>query len=191
MMTCFSPLSFLPMKKIGETNCDGPFLIHPSAFSCLIHISLISPSALDRGYGLHLIEVGASGRNLIVMFGLWFGGNCFESSSENTLQWHLNSFGIVSIVRCVHFISSRRFHSWARFVHLRNATNFSGSCPVRFRAPSAHWKSPLRYWNFMLCRATAPPWSFPSLQLICGLNSRRKGYPRIILSFPKDVRKNF
>src|SRR6267142_235618 len=107
MMTCFSPLSFLPMKKIGETNCDGPSLIRPSAFSCLIHISLISPSALDHGYGLHLIEVGASGRNLIDMFELRFGGNRFESSSENTLQWCLNSFGIVSIIICTHFISSR------------------------------------------------------------------------------------
>src|SRR6267142_1773156 len=107
MMTCFSLLSFLPMKKMGETNCDGPSLIRPSAFSCLIHISSISPSALECRYGLHLIKVGASGRNLIDMFGLQFGGNCFESSSENTLQWHLNSFGIVSIVICVCFISSR------------------------------------------------------------------------------------
>src|SRR6266850_1040244 len=175
MMTCFSLLSFLPMKKIGETNCNGPSLIRPSAFSCLIHVSLISPSALDRGYGLHLIEVGASGRNLIVMFGLWFGGNCFESSSENTLQWHLNSFGIVSIVICVRFISSRRFHSWARFVCLRNATSFLGSCPVRFRAPSTCLKSLLRYRNFVLCSTTVPPCSFPSLQLIYGLNSHKKG----------------
>src|SRR6266850_2176425 len=106
-MTCFSPLSFLPMKKIGETYCDAPSLIHPNSFSCLIHISSISPSALECRYGLHLIEVGASGRNLTVMFGLQFGGNHFESSSENTLQWCLNSLGIVSIVICVHFISSR------------------------------------------------------------------------------------
>src|SRR6266850_4179999 len=111
MMMRFSPLSFLPIKKIGETNCNGPSLIRPSAFSCLIHISSISPSALDHGYGLHLIEVGASGRNLIVMFGLQFGGNRFESSSENTLQCRLNCLGIVSIVICVHFISSRRLHS--------------------------------------------------------------------------------
>src|SRR6266850_175934 len=111
MMTCFSPLSFFPIKKTGETNCDAPSLIRPSAFSCLTHSSSISPSALDHGYGLHLIEVGASGRNLTVMFGLQFGGNRFESSSENTFQCRLNSLGIVSIVMCVHFISSRRFHS--------------------------------------------------------------------------------
>src|SRR6266850_3239352 len=111
MMTCFSPLSFLPMKKTGETNCDGPSLICPSAFSCLSHASSISPSPLEHGYGLHLIEVGASGRNLIVIFGFRFGGNRFESSSENTLQCRLNCLGIVSIVICVHFISSRRLHS--------------------------------------------------------------------------------
>src|SRR6266850_1360355 len=175
MMMCFSPLSFLPMKKMGETNCDSPSLICPNAFSCLSHISSTSPSALDRGYGLHLIEVGASGRNLIDMFGLRFGGNHFESSSENTLQWCLNSLGIISIVICVCFISSRQFHSWARFVRLRNATSLSGSCPVRFRAPSAHLKSLLRYRNFVLCSITVPPWSFPLLQLICGLNSCKKG----------------
>src|SRR6267142_5156824 len=191
MMTCFSPLSFLPMKKMGETNCDGPSLICPSAFSCLSHISSTSPSALDRGYGLHLIEVGASGRNLIDMFGLRFGGNHFESSSENTLQWCLNSFGIVSIVICVCFISSRQFHSWARFVHLRKATSLSGSCPAHFRASWARLKTLLRYRNFVLCRATVPPLSSPSVQSIWGLNSCQKGYPRIILSFPKDVRKNF
>src|SRR6267142_2876536 len=95
MMMCFSLLSFLPMKKIGETYCNAPSLICPSAFSCLIHISSISPSALEHGYGLHLIEVGASGRNLTVMFRLWFGGNRFESSSENTFQCCLNSLGIV------------------------------------------------------------------------------------------------
>src|SRR6267142_6528508 len=101
MMTRFSPLSFLPMKKTGETYCDGPSLMRPSAFSCLTHASSVSPSIFERGYGLHLIEVGASGRNLIVMFGLWFGGNHLESSSENTLQWRLNSFGIVSIIICM------------------------------------------------------------------------------------------
>src|SRR6266850_1346774 len=111
MMTCFSPLSFLPMKKMGETNCNGPSLIHSSAFSCLSHISSTSPSAFECGYGLHLIEVGASSRNLIDMFGLRFGGNCFESSLENTLQCRLNCLGIVSIVICVRFISSRRLHS--------------------------------------------------------------------------------
>src|SRR6266850_4799915 len=111
MMTHFSLLSFLPMKKMGETYCDPPSLICPSSFSCLIHASSILPSTLDHGYGLHLIEVGASGRNLTVMFRLLFGGNRFESSSENTFQCCLNSLGIVSIVMCVHFISSRRFHS--------------------------------------------------------------------------------
>src|SRR6266850_262813 len=111
MMTHFSPLSFLPMKKTGEMNCDGPYFIHPSAFSCLSHASSTSPSAFEHGYGLHLIEVGASGRNLIVMFGFQSGGNRFKSSSENTLQWRLNCLGIVSIVMCVRFISSRRFHS--------------------------------------------------------------------------------
>src|SRR6266850_906760 len=175
MIMHFSLLSFLPMKKIGETYCDAPFLICPNAFSCLTHISSISPSTLEHGYGLHLIEVGASRRNLTIMFRFRFGGNCFESSSENTLQWHLNSLGIISIVICVCFISSRQFHSWARFVHLRNATSLSGSCPVCFRAPSAHLKSLLRYRNFVLCSITVPPWSFPSLQLICGLNSRKKG----------------
>src|SRR6266850_7796739 len=107
MMMCFSLLSFLPMKKIGETYCDAPSLRRPNAFSCFIHISSISPLALEHRYGLHLIEVGASGRNLTVMFGLRFGGNCFESSSENTFQCHLNSLEIVSIVICVCFISSR------------------------------------------------------------------------------------
>src|SRR6266850_3525827 len=111
MMTCFSSLSFMPMKKMGETYCDAPSLIHPSAFSCLIHASSILPSALDCGYGLHFIEVGASGRNLTVVFGLQFRGNHFKSSSENTFQCHLNSLGIVSIVMCAHFISSRQFHS--------------------------------------------------------------------------------
>src|SRR6266850_285918 len=191
MMTHFSPLSFLPMKKMGETNCDGPSLICPSAFSCLIHISSASPSALERGYGLHLIEVGASGRNLIDMFGLRFGGNRFKSSSENTLQCRLNSLGIVSIVICVCFISSRRFHSWAKLVRLRKATSFSGSCPVRFRVSCALLKILFKYQNFMLCRVTVLSFSSPLVQSICGLNSRRKGYPRIILSFPKDVRKNF
>src|SRR6266850_7634161 len=170
-MMCFSPLSFLSMKKIGETYCDAPSLIRPNAFSCLTHASSISPSALECGYGLHLIEVSASGRNLTVMFGLWFGGNRFESSSDNTLQCHLNCLGIVSIVICVRFISSRRLHSCARFVRLRNATSFLGSCPVSFRAPSARLKSLFRYRNFVLCSDTVPPWSFPSLQLICGLNS--------------------
>src|SRR6266850_6015206 len=107
MMTHFSPLSFLPMKKMGETYCDGPSLICPSSFSCLTHASSILPSALEHGYGLHLIEAGASGRNLTVMFGLRFGGNRFESSSKNTFQCHLNSLEIVSIVICVCFISSR------------------------------------------------------------------------------------
>src|SRR6267142_1048054 len=101
MMTCFSPLSFLPLKKTGKTNCDGPSLIHPRAFSSLSHASSTSPSTFEHRYGLHLIEVGASGRNLIVMFGFRSGGNRFESSSENTLQWHLNCLGIVSIVMCV------------------------------------------------------------------------------------------
>src|SRR6267142_2815996 len=137
MMTHFSPLSFLPMKKTGETNCDGPSLIRPSASSCLSHSSSTSPSAFERGYGLHLIEVGTSGRNLIVMFGFRSGGNRFESASENTLQWRLNCLGIVSIVICVHFISSRRLHSLARFVRFRNSTSFLGSRPVFFRASSA------------------------------------------------------
>src|SRR6266850_3321585 len=191
MMTCFSPLSFLPMKKIGEMYCDAPSLMRPSAFSCLIHASSISPSALDHGYGLHLIEVGASGRNLTVMFGLRFGGNHFESSSENTFQCCLNSLGIVSIVMCVHFISSMQFHSWAKLVRLRKATSLSGSCPVCFSSSSARLKILFRYRNFMLCRATVPSLSSPSVQSIWGLNSHKKGYPSIILSFPKDVRKNF
>ena len=175
MMMCFSPLSFLPMKKIGETYCDAPSLMHPSAFSCLTHAFSILPSALECEYGLHLIEVSASERNLTVIFGLQSGGNHFESSLENTLQWHLNSLGIVSIVICMHFLSSRQFHSWAKFVHLRNATNLSESCPVCFRAPLACLKSLFRYQNFMLYSATVPPWSFPLVQLICGLNSHRKG----------------
>src|SRR6266850_3350581 len=111
MMTHFLPLSFLPMKKMGKTYCDAPSLMCPSSFSYLTHASSISPSTLDCEYGLHLIKVGASGRNLTVMFGLWFRGNCFESSSKNTFKCHLNSLGIVSIVMCVCFISSRRFHS--------------------------------------------------------------------------------
>src|SRR6266850_132658 len=166
MIMHFSLLSFLPMKKIGETYCDAPFLICPNAFSCLTHISSISPSTLEHGYGLHLIEVGASRRNLTIMFRFRFGGNHFESSSENTLQWHLNSLGIISIIICVRFISSRRFHSCARLVHLRNATSLSGSCPVRFRASSARLKTLFRYRNFVLCRATVPPLSSPSVQSI-------------------------
>src|SRR6267142_568557 len=145
------------------------------AFSCLTHASTVSPSFLEHGYGLHLIEVGASGRTLIVMFGLRFGGKRLESSSENTLQCRLNCFGIVSIVICVRFISSRRLHSCARFVRLRNATSFLGSRPVSFRVSSARLKNLFRFRNFVLCSDTVPPWSFPSLQLIRGLNSRRKG----------------
>src|SRR6266850_4484724 len=191
MMTRFSPLSFLPMKKTGETYCDGPSLIRPNAFSCLTHASSVLPSTLEHGYGLHLIELGASGRNLIVMFGLLFGGNLLESSSENTLQYCLNSLGIVSIVMCVRFISVRRFHSWAKLVRLRKVTILSGSFPVHFRVSLALLKILFRYRNFVLCRATVPSFSSPLVQSICGFNSRKKGYPRIILSFPKDVRKNF
>jgi hypothetical protein len=68
-MTLFSPLS-LPMKKMGETYYDASSSMHPNAFSCLIHPSSISPSAFDHGYGLHFIELGAPGKNLIVMLGL-------------------------------------------------------------------------------------------------------------------------
>src|SRR6267142_5952341 len=191
MMTRFSPLSFLPMKKTGETYWHGPSLIRPNAFSCLTHASSVLPSALEHGYGLHLIELGASGRNLIVMFGLLFGGNLLESSSENTLQYRLNSLGIVSIVICIRFISVRRFHSWAKLVRLRKATSFSGSCLFCFSVSCALLKILFKYQNFMLCRVTVLSFSSPLVQSICGLNSRRKGYPRIILSFPKDVRKNF
>jgi hypothetical protein len=110
-MTHFSPLSFFPMKKIGDTIGDAPSVMRPSAFSCLIHDSSISPSAFDRGYGLHLIELGAPGKNLIVMLGSRFGRNRFDSSSENTLQCFLNSLGIVSILIWVQFVSSSLFHS--------------------------------------------------------------------------------
>jgi hypothetical protein len=85
------------MKKMGETYCDAPSSMHPAAFSCLIHPSSISPSAFDCGYGLHFIELGAFSKNLIVMSGLHFGWNHFNSSSKNTFQCFLNSFGIVSI----------------------------------------------------------------------------------------------
>src|ERR1700682_1799456 len=106
MMTRFSSLSFLPMKKIGETIGDAPSLIRPKAFSCLIQFCSRSPSAFERGYGLHLIDVGAFGRNLIVMLGLRFGGKRLASSSENTLQCRRKSLGIVSIVICVRRINS-------------------------------------------------------------------------------------
>src|ERR1700692_4969445 len=110
MMTHFSSLSFLPMKKI-EAIGHAPSLMRPKAFSCLIQFCSRSPSAFERGYGLHLIDVGAFGRNLIVMLGLRFGGKRLASSSENTLQCRRNSLGIVSIVICVRRISSVRLHS--------------------------------------------------------------------------------
>ena len=191
MMTHFLLLSFLPMKKMGETYCDAPSSMHSNAFSCLIHPSSISPSPLDHGYGLHLIELGVFGRNLIVMLGSQFGGNHFESSSKSTFQCLLNSLGIVSIVMWVWFISSRRFHSWARFVCLRNAIIHSGSCPVFLRVSAALQNTHPRYLNLVLWRVTSSPSSFPSVQFICGLNSHRKGYPRIILSLPNAVMKNF
>src|ERR1700682_6035283 len=191
MMTRFSLLSFLPMKKIGDAIGDAPSLMRPRAFSCLIQFCSRSPSAFEHGYGLHLIDVGAFGRNLIVMLGSRFGGKRLESSSEKTLQCCRNSIRIVSIVICVRLLSSVRLHSWARLVRLRKATSFSGSCPVLFNVASARLKKPLRYLNFVLCNEIAPPLSCPATQSICGLNSRRNGYPRIILSFPRAVKKNF
>src|ERR1700682_1157466 len=175
MITLFSPLSFFPMKKMGETYGDGPSLMRPNANSCLIQASSTLPSAFDRGYGLHFMEVGASGRSLIVMSGFLFGGNRFESSSENTLQCCLNSFGMVSIVRCVRFLSSIRLHSWAKFVRLKKATTFVGSRPVCLRVSFARLKTLCRYLNFMLCSSTEPSSSLPSVQFTRGLNSLRKG----------------
>src|ERR1700730_7831329 len=99
MMTRFSSVPFLPMKNTGDTYSDAPSTMRPKYFSCLTQSSSISPSALERGYGLHLIDLGAAGSNLIVMFGFLFGGNLLESSSENTLQYLLNSSGMVSIVK--------------------------------------------------------------------------------------------
>ena len=83
---------------MGEIYCNAPSLICPNAFSYLIHPYLISPSALDLGYGLHLIELGVLGRNLIVMLESQFRGNCFESSSKNTHQCPLSSLGMVFII---------------------------------------------------------------------------------------------
>jgi hypothetical protein len=57
------------MKKMGETYCDAPSSMRPNASSYLIHPSSISPSTFDCGYGLHFIELGVPGKNLIVMLG--------------------------------------------------------------------------------------------------------------------------
>jgi len=160
-MTLFSPLSFLLMKKMGETYWDTPSLICPNAFSCLIHPSSILPSTLDHGYGLHFIELGAFGKNLIVMSGSHFGGNHFDNSSENTFQCLLNSFGMVSIVIWVCFISSRWLHSWAKFVCLKNTITHSGSCPVFCRVSPTLLNILPRYLNLVLWRVTLPPSSFP------------------------------
>src|SRR5487761_441952 len=190
MMMRFSSLSFLPMWKIGETMGEGPFISPFRATCSTTHLSSTSDSFLERGYGLHLIDVGASGRNSMAISGFLAGGKRLDSSSEKTFQCRLNSGGIVSMLRWVFRLSSTRLHSWARLVHLRKATSFSGIFPVRARVLPARPRALLRYLYLALCRATGPFSSLPLAQSTGGLNSLRKGYPKIILSPPSDVRKN-
>ena len=78
---------------------EGPFMSLFRATCSATHLSSTSDSFLERGYGLHLIDVGASGRNSIAMSGFLAGGKRLDSSSEKTFQCRLNSGGMVSIVR--------------------------------------------------------------------------------------------
>src|SRR5487761_1104064 len=94
------------------------------------------------------------------------------------------------MLRWVLFFSSTQLHSWAKLVHLRNATSLSGIAPIRARVFPACLKAFLRYLYLALCRVTSPFFSPPLAQLSGGSNSLRKGYPRIILSPPSDVKKN-
>src|SRR5487761_1774961 len=130
-MMHFSLLSFLPMWKMGEMMGEGPFISLFRATCSLTHLSSTSDSFLERGYGLHLVNVGTSGRNSMAMSGFLAGGKRLDSSSEKTFQCHLNSGGMVSMLRWGFRFSSTRLHSWARLVRLRKATSFSGIFPVR------------------------------------------------------------
>src|SRR5487761_1355897 len=135
---------------------EGPFMSLFRATCSATHLSSTSDSFLERGYGLHLIDVGASGRNSMAISGFLAGGKRLESSSEKTFQCRLNSGGIVSMVRWVFLLSSMRLHSWARLVHLRKATSLSGIVPLSARAFPAHLKALLRYLYLALCRVTGP-----------------------------------
>src|SRR5487761_1409258 len=115
---------------MGETMGEGPFISLFRATCSATHLSSTSDSFLECGYGLHLIDVGASGRNSMAMSGFLAGGNHLDNSSEMTFQCRLNSGGMVSMVRWVCRLSLVQLHSWARLVRLRNATSLFGISPV-------------------------------------------------------------
>src|ERR1700733_14939960 len=117
-----------------------------------------------KGYILQLIFVGASGRSVMAWFSSLSGGNRCASSSENTLLWFWYSSGMAVSLTGSKVVATANFASWYRFLLKRYP-------PVR--------------------RTTGSPFSSCFFQSISGFSCSNQGYPKIILSSPKLVTKNW
>jgi hypothetical protein len=124
------------------------------------------------------------------MSGSQDGGSCLDSSSENTLQYLQNSSGIPFIEGSVFLLHSLFSQSRARLDRFKKRSTFLGRIPVLEKTLWARLRKPLICLYLVLCSCMPPFASCPFGQSIGGLNSCRKGYPKIIQSCPRSVKKN-
>ena len=144
------------------------------------HVWIALRPGCGRENSLAFIESGASFFKGIRWSHSLLGGNCLASFSEKTFVWIWYSGGMT--VLTVSDVS----------------TYFSAICcaTVVFRISLT---SICRMWllscslatAFGVFRWTLVPISFPSPQLITGLNSLSHGYPKMACSLPRFVTKNF
>src|SRR6267142_1951726 len=169
----------------GTVNVECPYLESDCWMKSLsnilwTHVWIVSRFFCGRENNLALIVSGASFFKGIRWSHSLLGGNCSASFSEKTLACLWYSSGIVVVLTVS-----------------KSSRCFSAICCAIVTLPISSI-SILWTWAFSCSFATTAgvfkwtcvPKSFPSVQLISGLNSSSQGYPRISWSFPRSVMKN-
>ena len=138
--------------------------MYPLARFSLMYAFSDSSSLGVRGYILQLIFCGASGLSLMGKSSSLSGGKCCASSSENTFWCCWYSFGIGVSFTGLKVATMAIFASWCHFCWKRYP-------PVRI--------------------TTGSPFSSCAFQSISRFSCLNHGYPKIILSSPRLVMKNW